>query len=47
MRDEIRELKGLIRQLAARDKLKVLNGVLMNEKEYEQAEKAIQSFPRF
>ena len=44
MRDEIRELKGLVRQLAARDDLKVLNGILMTEKEHKLAEDATNSF---
>ena len=39
---KVRELKGLINQLAAKDKLKPLNGVLMTEKEVEAAEKAME-----
>ena len=39
---QVRELKGLINQLAAKDKLKPLNGVLMTEKEVEAAEKAME-----
>ena len=43
LRQDIRELKGLVNQLSSIHKLKALNGVLMKEKEYEEAEKAIQS----
>ena len=42
LREKIRELKGLVHQLAARDKLKPLNGVLMTEKEHEIATKAME-----
>ncbi len=44
LRQDIRELKGLVNQLAARDKLKHLNGVLMTEKEYKEASEAIDTY---
>ena len=44
LRKDIRELKGLVNQLAAKNKLKHLNGVLMSEKEYEEANKAIGNY---
>lgn len=44
MRKDIRELKGLVNQLAAKSKLKHLNGVLMSEKEYDEADKAIGNY---
>tara|TARA_R100000152_G_C6703315_1_gene132360 strand:+ start:167 stop:439 length:273 start_codon:yes stop_codon:yes gene_type:complete len=44
VRTDIRELRGLVNQLAAKDKLRALNGVLMTEKEYKQASDAIDRY---
>ena len=41
LRSDVRELRGLVCQLASKDKLRPLNGVLMSEKDYKEATDAI------
>ena len=45
LREDIRELRGLVNQLAAKSKLRPLNGVLMSEKDYKEAIDGISRYP--